>query len=382
MPVDLKSHPTAELFPLLSDDDLANLAKDIAANGLREPIWTWQGAIIDGRNRFLACTRAKVEPRFREWDGKGSLVAFVWSLNGERRHLTAGQKAAVAVEMLPLLEAEAAQRQAATRAQPGEKIGSKATEKIQPPTGKGMAAQRAAEITGTNAHYVADAKKLKQQSPELFAAVKSGKRSLVEVKRQVREAKREARRDENRRKVATAPAVDVLASGARFSTIVIDPPWDWGDEGDVNQLGRARPDYATMSMEQLLALPVAKLSDDDCHLYLWITNRSLPKGFGLLERWGFRYITAITWAKPSFGMGNYFRGQTEHVLFAVKGSMLLKRRDASTLLHADRGKGHSGKPPAFLEFVESCSPGPYLEMFSRSERAGWVTWGEASGAAA
>ncbi len=126
-------------------------------------------------------------------------------------------------------------------------------------------------------------------------------------------------------------------------------------------------------------LPLQKLAMDDCHLYMWITNRSLPKGFALLDEWGFRYVTAITWAKPSFGLGNYFRGQTEHILFGVRGSQPLRRKDVGTLFIAPRGTGgHSSKPREFYELVESCSPGPYLEMFSRSERADWTQWGEGS----
>ena len=137
-----------------------------------------------------------------------------------------------------------------------------------------------------------------------------------------------------------------------------------------------------MSIAQLADLPVGELADVDCHLYMWVTNRSLPKGFGLLERWGFRYITALTWVKPSFGMGNYFRGQTEHVLFGVRGSQMLRRRDVGTYFAADRGAGgHSSKPGAFYALVESCSPGPYLEMFSRSARANWTHWGESTSGA-
>lgn len=201
--------------------------------------------------------------------------------------------------------------------------------------------------------------------------------NLVQAQRELKEQARENRREENRAIVRqTAPLED---KGARFATIVIDPPWDWGDEGDCDQLGRSRPDYATLSYGQLLELPVAKKADTDCHLYLWITNRSLPKGFALLEAWGFRYITCLTWVKPHFGMGNYFRGQTEQVLFGVKGSQPLKRKDAGTVFQFPRGPaGHSSKPVEFYGFVESCSPGPYLEIFSRSERADWTAWGEAS----
>ena len=156
---------------------------------------------------------------------------------------------------------------------------------------------------------------------------------------------------------------------------MIDPPWDWGDEGDVDQFGRATPVYQTMSYDQLTELPVGAQADNDAHLYLWITNRSLPKGFGLLEAWGFRYVTMLTWCKPHFGMGNYYRGQTEHVLFGVRGSLPLLRNDRGTWFEAKRPGRHSGKPDEFYELVEECSPGPWLEIFSRSARPGWAAWG-------
>lgn len=201
------------------------------------------------------------------------------------------------------------------------------------------------------------------------------KHTTQKAKRAKKERKRQERREENRQKIETVP--DPIQADARFATIVLDPPWDWGDEGDVDQLGRARPTYSTLSLNQLLELPVTNLADVDCHLYLWITNRSLPKGFALLEKWGFRYVTCLTWVKPWFGMGNYFRGQTEHILFGVKGSQPLKRKDVGTVFHAQRGpNGHSSKPTEFYDLVESCSPGPYLEMFSRNQRPGWCMWGE------
>jgi len=183
------------------------------------------------------------------------------------------------------------------------------------------------------------------------------------------------RRIEDAARVATVADALAVAGGARYQTVVIDPPWDWGDEGDVNQLGRARPTYATMPLDDIAALPIPEIADGNAHLYLWITNRSLPKGFGLIERWGFRYILALTWVKPHFGMGNYFRGSTEHVLFAVRGSLPLLRHDVGTHFTAPRGSGHSAKPDEFYELIETCSPGPRIDMFARAERPGWVTWG-------
>ena len=195
--------------------------------------------------------------------------------------------------------------------------------------------------------------------------------ALLRLGRDGAQAQREAQRSAN------ATLVEGVAppSLGTYATIVIDPPWDWGDEGDENQFGRARPLYQTMPLEEILALPISELAATNAHLYLWITNRSLPKGFMLLEKWGFRYITTLTWCKPSFGMGNYFRGSTEHVLFGVKGSLPLLRHDIGTWFQAPRKGQHSAKPQEFFEMVEKASPGPWLEMFARNKRSGWVTWG-------
>jgi N6-adenosine-specific RNA methylase IME4 len=192
--------------------------------------------------------------------------------------------------------------------------------------------------------------------------------------RESKEAEREAKRQANRQLLLQAPRLADLDE--TFPTVVLDPPWDWGDEGDIDQLGRATPTYATMPIDELATQPIDELAEPDAHLYLWITNRSLPKGFALLEHWGFRYITLLTWVKPTFGMGNYFRGSTEHVLFGVRGSLPLLRADVGThFLAGSPRRKHSEKPDEFYELVETCSPGPWLDWPARRKRNGWVTLG-------
>lgn len=191
-----------------------------------------------------------------------------------------------------------------------------------------------------------------------------------ENKEDLREAQRQSNRDLVENVIPVTESIDMA-----YQTIVLDPPWDWGDEGDCDQFGRARPAYATMNIEEIAALPVPDLADCNCHLYLWITNRSLPKGFDLIRNWGFRYITMLTWCKPSIGMGNYYRGSTEQVLFAVRGSLPLLRNDIGTWFTAQRPGEHSAKPECFYNMVEQCSPGPWLEMFARNQRPGWKCWG-------
>ena len=99
-------HEVANMFPMMSKEEFDSLCRDIAKNGLQESIWTHENKIIDGRNRYNACLEVGINPEYREWDGDGSLVTFVMSLNLHRRHMTGGQKAAIATEILPMLEKE------------------------------------------------------------------------------------------------------------------------------------------------------------------------------------------------------------------------------------------------------------------------------------
>jgi N6-adenosine-specific RNA methylase IME4 len=366
----LEFHQLANIFPLIEGETFDSLVADIAMHGVREPIWVYEGKILDGRNRWRASQLAGVECPKRDYVGSDAL-SFVLSLNLKRRHMSAGELAFVALE-IEKYEAKQAKLRQGARTDIKEFL---------PECFGQQARDKAASAVGVSPRYVQDAKKIEKNAPHLAAEVRAGKKTIQQANREVKEQEREQRREENRKLIETAQTPVVFAGQAKFATIVIDPPWDWGDEGDADQLGRARPTYGTMSFDELLALPVGEMADVDCHLYLWITNRSLPKGFALMERWGFRYITALTWCKPSIGMGNYFRGSTEHILFGVKGSQMLKRKDAGTWFAAPRGNGgHSSKPSDFYTIVESCSPGPYIEMFARSQQEGWVSWGaEANG---
>lgn len=349
----------AALIPPLQPDELAQLEANIIADGCRDPLVVWRGTLLDGHNRLAICEHHGLPYQTVAIDLPDRAAALDWILANQlgRRNLTRDQFTVL------LGRRYAAQKTVGHGARTGYQNDTQRTR------------DRIAQEHGVSSATVSRAAAIIAELPEpVVDAVARGETTLLQAKREQKEARREERRQENHAKVAAAP--NPTESGARFATIVVDPPWDWGDEGDADQLGRARPTYGTMPYPDLLQLPLADLADVDCHLYLWITNRSLPKGFGLLEAWGFRYVTCLTWCKPSFGMGNYFRGQTEHVLFGVRGSQPLKRRDVGTCFTADRGPlGHSSKPVEFAALVESCSPGPYLEMFARSGRDGWTSWG-------
>jgi N6-adenosine-specific RNA methylase IME4 len=169
-----------------------------------------------------------------------------------------------------------------------------------------------------------------------------------------------------------------------YSTVVADPPWADRRNGNIapTRVGREQRDrsiraqYGTMTPAEVAALPVADLVAADAHLYLWSTNLDLPDTFAIVEAWGFRYNTLITWAKTGhLGMGYHWRGMTEHMLFGVRGKLRTKDRRLRNYFTAAKA-GHSVKPAAAYDLIERASPGPYVELFARDPRLGWDSWGK------
>jgi len=183
-----ETHPAAELFPMLSQDELQSLADDIRARGQLDPIVLLDDKVLDGRNRFEACRMAGVEPKFEPIVLNGtSPTEWVLSKNLRRRQLTKSQAAAVAVEALPLLEAEAKERMLAGKnADPVQII-----EQGSPMATRSVT--QAGDLLGVNRQYVSDAKKLRETAPETYEKVKAGDMTISEAKR---EQKRVERRDE------------------------------------------------------------------------------------------------------------------------------------------------------------------------------------------
>ena len=176
-----------------------------------------------------------------------------------------------------------------------------------------------------------------------------------------------------------------FAAGRKFKTILADPPWQFQ-----NRTGKIAPEhrrlsrYSTMNMDELIHLPVDGLAADTAHLYLWVPNALLPDGLALMNAWGFSYKSNVVWHKlrkdggsDGRGVGFYFRNVTEIILFGVRGKNARTLQPGRTQVNylGTRKREHSRKPDEQYELVESCSPGPYLELFSRGTRKGWNVWG-------
>jgi N6-adenosine-specific RNA methylase IME4 len=163
-----------------------------------------------------------------------------------------------------------------------------------------------------------------------------------------------------------------------YRTIYADPPWYEQGGGKIKR--GANRHYPLMKTPVIAALPIAEIADENCHLYLWATNNHLHDAMHVASGWGFRYVTLITWAKDRKGLGQYFRGQTEHCIFAVKGRLPYrfrpdgKRAQGSTLITAPRTR-HSEKPSLMRSLVELVSHPPRVELFAREHHEGWDVFG-------
>lgn len=156
----------------------------------------------------------------------------------------------------------------------------------------------------------------------------------------------------------------------KYKTILSDPPWPEHGGGQIKR--GADRHYPLMKIKEIIALApfIRAISEDNCHLYLWTTNNYMEDAYKVIRAWGFRPITVITWFKEgNIGLGQYYRGVTEQLIFGIKGKFpykLLdgKRQQGKTGYKAPKGE-HSGKPSIFRKEIEKVSYPPYVEVFAR-----------------
>ena len=175
----------------------------------------------------------------------------------------------------------------------------------------------------------------------------------------------------------------------KFATVLADPPWRFA-----NRTGKIAPEhkrlarYPTLALQDIMSMPVESVLEETAHLYLWVPNALIQEGLKVLRAWGFTYKTNLIWYKvrkdggpDRRGVGFYFRNVTEVILFGVRGpkprTLAPGRRQPNIIVQ--RKREHSRKPDEQYEIIESCSWGPYLEMFARGAREGWYVWGNQAG---
>lgn len=257
-----KLHPACKLFPLLGENELRELADDISENGLQIPIVLHDGKVLDGQNRLAACKLAGVEPRFVEWQGKGSPLHWVVSQNLMRRHLTASQRAVVAFDLLPLLEKEAKERQRKSRGR-GEKVAQDCATSNE----NGKASEVAARVVGASARYVEMVKEIGGKEPELVERIRAGELSVPEARKRTSlpsSGRRKAQvqiSNDDRGKIIQGDCFDLIPSLKDESVrlVLTSPPYAEQRKGHYQSVSENDfPDWTVGWMKLLWS----KLTDD------------------------------------------------------------------------------------------------------------------------
>ncbi len=297
----LRTHPAAELFPLLDGPELADLAEDIRANGLHEPVWLWRDpdhgmVLLDGRNRARACEIAGVPLMTRQYVGSDP-IGFSISANVRRRHLTSGQLGFLALDVKALYEDEAKKAQVHGRTAPGDR--ERAGQKPTLPLSRGEAnrheresAARAAKAVGTSRATVNRAERAAKAAPDLAAKVKDGTLAAARADRIIRDREAEERRvaqaKQDAARLPERPRVDirhgdfrtVLADLTGVDAVITDPPYPAG--------------YLPLLAD--LAAWADKVLTPEGVLAVLIGQTHLPEVYRLLDghrpyRWTMAYLT-------------------------------------------------------------------------------------------
>jgi len=360
-------HPIAEIFPMMPEADLNALAADIAGHGLQEPIVTYEGKILDGRNRYVACFMQEIEPEYAAYGGDDPL-GYVISLNLHRRHLNESQRAMVAAKMANMPQGAR-------------------TDLVQICT---KSLEQAAEMLSVGRTSVAHARTvLDKGDPLLVEAVRQGQipvsqgaqiareepevqRAIVETVRNENVKPQEARR---RVKAETIRQREAVMPSGKFRVIYADPPWSYGNtQPDYHP--EQRDHYAVMSMKEVCALPIKDMAMDNAVLFLWTTSPMLEEAFQVVNAWGFEYKTSFVWDKVKHNMGHYNSVRHELLYVCVRGSCQPDVRKLFDSVVTEERTQHSRKPAIFYDIIETLYTwGPYLELFAREKRDGWEVYG-------
>jgi len=352
---ELRPHKHTGLPPLSALARVA-LEADIGKRGIVEPLEiNAEGLVLNGRERLTAAEQLGLEQVPVRIVNPADETEHVILAALQRRHLSASQRAALALELdrYRELKTAAEQRSRQNLRQHADGAGS-------PPRGKTR--DHVAAWAGVSARTVQDAATVQQHDPVLFERIKAGELAADLAVRKVRRARRD-------QKLPPAPP---LPDGP-FELIYADPPWQLGN-----------PDGENAPENHYPTIPLAAIKDlqppaaDNACLFLWAVNCLLPGAVEVISSWGFTYKTNLVWVKPSIGLGYWTRNRHELLLFATRGRVDLPEPKTvpDSVIEADRGR-HSQKPALVYELIERAYPHlSKLELFARgSPRPGWQAWG-------
>ncbi len=370
----------------LRDEEYEKLKESVLSEGIRDPLVTWNGRLLDGYHRYKIAQEYNLEYKTIDIDIPDKEAAKEWMIINQlgRRNLTPQETSYYRGKLYESKKRQGARtdltsgqnvQKLSTAEEIGKQYGvdektirrdaefSKVVDKITEEVGE--EAKRAI-LSGQANIPKKDIEKLieiKQKAPELVKPVLQGEVPLQRAKLEVQ------------KKIAASIPKPAPPEG-KYAVIYADPPWPVGSMVMDKWESPIEEKYPTMSIEEIKQLPIKELAAEQCSLFLWTTHTFLPDALKLIEEWGFKYFCCITWDKGNGWTQNGFHKRTEFLLYAYKGGINVNQYgDAIPTLIFEQKTYHSKKPDIIRDMIKNKTPEPRIELFARGYYDGWEVWG-------
>lgn len=388
---------------MLDEARLAELAESIKQNGVRHPIVLCEGMVLDGRNRYVACTRLGITPPTETFTGDP--WAYAWDANGQRRDLKTDQRyliwkttteksqewIAARAEAQRLANEKRAEAARVQHEASNPRAGEQKPKPAPPPVVRVEPVSGAATDSGTTrttqqtkqepartSTAKADASKTNRGTVERMDSLSKARPELAEKVMKGEISGAEALRIKKKDEVKT-----VIPIAGKYKVVYADPPWKYGDQRhELETATGAEHHYPTMDLSAICAIPIREHIEDDAVLFIWATSPLLEQCFEVIRAWGFKYKASFVWDKVRHNLGHYNSVRHEFLLVCTRGSCLPDNElpDGEKLhdsvIEIERTAKHSQKPAYFRELIDRLyCRGNRIELFCREPAPGWAVWG-------
>ena len=371
------------LIPALSAEEYSQLEANILNEGIREPIITWNGFIIDGHNRFSIAQRFDLEYKTTSKHFSSEESVKEWMILNQfgRRNLSNYQRSVLALELEEVFSKKAKENIVIENK-------NRSTDSAKLPKRDSVDTRKElSKVAQVGERTLGMVKTIQEKAPqEVKAKLATGEVSInaayKEIKKEEKKEELKEKKKEYEKKVEAKNnnefKIDIFNTNETFRVIYADPAWSYNDKQDTPQLGGASKHYDTMSITELLRLPVNKISEKNSILFLWVTSPLLEDAFQVVSSWGFKYKTSFIWDKVKHNMGHYNSVRHEILLVCTKGSCTPDNKVLyNSVQRIERNNNHSEKPIEFLNIIDDLyNYGNKLEMFCRAiKKEKWYGWG-------
>jgi N6-adenosine-specific RNA methylase IME4 len=351
------------LIPPLSSDEFAQLEQNILADGIREPLVTWNDILIDGHNRYEIAQKHDLPFQTVSKEFVNEDEAKQWIILNQlgRRNIADFVKSELMNVYEDIELQKGKEKYEATVGRPNKSLSIIDNDKSDKHNTQKIIADKLGWSTGK----VAMAKIIQDKaSDEIKQKLRKGDMSINQAYVGIR-------RSEVLERIKQKPILPT----DKYRIIYADPPWKYGNTMP-DDFKEQADHYQLMTMTEICEMPINEITEDNAVLFIWVTSPILEESFQVINSWGFKYKASFVWDKVKHNMGHYNSVRHEFLLIAVKGSCQPDVQKLHDSVVSEERTTHSKKPEIFREIIDEIYPyGKRIELFARIKTKGWETYG-------